>query len=250
MAAWDDDQLAGRLLGAAPRAWACCCECCARQADLCRLSWLSFRRSASSLVRRPAQQFPPPVRRLLPTAAVCLAHGEALESSRTACRDGEPAQHAHPPPRGGAEGCAAPGAPLREPGALFAVQSTSGSPWEAFQAMPKLARRPPLHPPPPPPSQENTAPLPSAGLQRKRKGISPAGKSGPLAKRATVASTAAAPSGRPLAVPVPSEDNIWEAVAEETGWTLTDCLSHKVAFAKRADAKAKVGSGGRGAAVG
>ncbi|PRW33188.1 kinesin-3 isoform X2 [Chlorella sorokiniana] len=88
-------------------------------------------------------------------------------------------------------------------------------------------------------NQENTAPLPST-LQRKRKDISPAGKSGPLAKRATVTSTAAAPSGRPPAVPVPAEDNIWEAVAEETGWTLTDCLSHKVAFAKRADAKSKV----------
>lgn len=94
-------------------------------------------------------------------------------------------------------------------------------------------------------SQENTAPRPSALDSRKRKDISPAGKSGPLAKRAIVASTAAAPSGRAPAVPVPAEDNIWEAVAEETGWTLTDCLAHKVAFAKRADAKSKV-RGGRG----
>lgn len=42
---------------------------------------------------------------------------------------------------------------------------------------------------------------------------------------------------------MPAEDNIWEAVAEETGWTLTDCLAHKVAFAKRADAKSKVRGG-------
>ena len=32
----------------------------------------------------------------------------------------------------------------------------------------------------------------------------------------------------------------WEAVAQEMGWTLLDCLQHKITFAKRADAKTKV----------
>ena len=153
-------------------------------------------------------------------------------------------------PRPGAalKAAAQPLAPLSENQVLPAVPSVLGKRYRPRRRLPAHPPAPAAHPPPPP--QENTAPLPSAGLQRKRKVISPAGKSGPLAKRATVTSTAAAPSGRPPAVPVPAEDNIWEAVAEETGWTLTDCLSHKVAFAKRADAKAKVGSGGRGAAVG
>ena len=38
----------------------------------------------------------------------------------------------------------------------------------------------------------------------------------------------------------PPEDAIWEAVAEEMGWGVTDCLSHKLSFNKRMDAKAKV----------
>ena len=91
--------------------------------------------------------------------------------------------------------------------------------------------------------QEN---LPAPSDNRKRKDVSPAGKSGPLSKRAAagakpaaavVTATATAPSGR---VAVPAEDNIWEAVAEETGWTPADCLGHKLSFAKRSDAKARV----------
>lgn len=97
--------------------------------------------------------------------------------------------------------------------------------------------------PPPPLGLQENAPAAANPAGRKRKEVSPAGKSGPLAKRAAAAvSTAAAPSGRAPAVPVPAEEKIWEAVAEETGWTVTDCLAHKVSFAKRADAKAKVGA--------
>ena len=89
--------------------------------------------------------------------------------------------------------------------------------------------------------QENVRPA-SADGARKRKVISP-GKSGPASKRAAggATTTAAAPSGRQLlAAAPPAEENIWEAVAQETGWTPADCLGHKVAFAKRAADKAKV----------
>jgi hypothetical protein len=72
---------------------------------------------------------------------------------------------------------------------------------------------------------------------RKRKDLSPGGKAGPTAKRAAVPATAVAAQA---AVSAPAEDNIWEQVAEETGWTVADCLSHKLSFPKRADAKAKV----------
>lgn len=51
--------------------------------------------------------------------------------------------------------------------------------------------------------------------------------------------TAAAPAAAPVAVPV-EESGLWEQIAEETGWAPADCLSHKLTFAKRADAKAKV----------
>ncbi|KAL4439937.1 hypothetical protein ABPG75_002938 [Micractinium tetrahymenae] len=93
--------------------------------------------------------------------------------------------------------------------------------------------------------QEN---LPVAGGRMKRKGVSPNGKSGPLAKRTTAtALTTAAPRSAAAAAPVSAsapasagDDGAWEAVAAETGWTPADCLGHKLAFAKRADAKAKV----------
>jgi hypothetical protein len=98
--------------------------------------------------------------------------------------------------------------------------------------------------------QENI-PVP-ASAARKRKGASPAGTSGPLAKRPAgrITTTAAAPSGRragtatataPSAAAAGDGGNtIWDAVAEETGWAPADCLAHKLAFPKRADAKAKV----------
>lgn len=91
-------------------------------------------------------------------------------------------------------------------------------------------------------SQEN---IPAGGLlpDRKRKSASPLGKSGPVAKKQQLAAAVVA-TAKPAAVPaapaVPAEDNIWEQIAEEMGWTPVDCLSHKVTFPKRADAKAKV----------
>jgi hypothetical protein len=98
--------------------------------------------------------------------------------------------------------------------------------------------------------QENIPALAAAPSSRKRKVVSPAGKSGPLAKRpASAVARTAAPSGRKAApAPAPAsapaaasaDDSIWDAVAEETGWTLADCLNHRLAFARRADAKAKV----------
>lgn len=92
--------------------------------------------------------------------------------------------------------------------------------------------------------QGNARPA-SADAARKRKVISPAGKSGPAAKRATTAGvaakTAAAPSGRPASAAAPADENEWDAVAAEMGWTPADCLSHKLAFAKRATDKSKVG---------
>lgn len=95
--------------------------------------------------------------------------------------------------------------------------------------------------------QENLlAPAAGAAGRLKRKDVSPNGKSGPLAKRTTAAAliTMAAPFGAAPAGAGSSsacaDDNAWEAVAAETGWTLADCLGHKVAFAKRADAKGKV----------
>jgi hypothetical protein len=51
-----------------------------------------------------------------------------------------------------------------------------------------------------------------------------------------VTAAVAAPA---LAAPT-CDENEWEAVAEETGWGVADCLGHKLAFAKRADAKSKV----------
>lgn len=72
---------------------------------------------------------------------------------------------------------------------------------------------------------------------RKRKEVSPpTGGGGPAAKRRGAVLTTAAP---PVSVPA-EESGLWEQVAEETGWGLADCLSHKITFAKRADAKAKV----------
>lgn len=44
-------------------------------------------------------------------------------------------------------------------------------------------------------------------------------------------------------VPTPTSKEVedeWAQVAGETGWTPAECLEHKVTFAKRADAKAKV----------
>lgn len=32
----------------------------------------------------------------------------------------------------------------------------------------------------------------------------------------------------------------WELVAEQTGWTIADCLSHKLSFKKRDDPKIKL----------
>ncbi len=89
--------------------------------------------------------------------------------------------------------------------------------------------------------QEN---IPAAGGRLKRKVVSPNGKSGPLAKRTTAAAlTTAAPRSAAPSAGAPtsaSDEGAWEAVAAEMGWTLADCLGHKLAFAKRADAKAKV----------
>lgn len=82
--------------------------------------------------------------------------------------------------------------------------------------------------------------------------MSPAGKSGPLAKRpASRAATTGAPASRrgapaaaaPASASAPAladEGLCWEAVAEETGWNVEDCLAHKMSFAKRADPKGKV----------
>ncbi|GAB4823683.1 hypothetical protein N2152v2_010729 [Parachlorella kessleri] len=72
--------------------------------------------------------------------------------------------------------------------------------------------------------------------KRKAGSASPKGKSGPTTKRAAVAPTVVTAA----AAAAPAEDNTWEQVAEETGWTVTDCLAHKITFQKRADAKAKV----------
>lgn len=85
------------------------------------------------------------------------------------------------------------------------------------------------HPAPTLPAQENIG----AGVlqERKRKMSPPA--AAPAAKRA-------APATAPSGVAAPPEDAVWEQIAEETGWSVTDCLAHKVTFAKRADAKAKV----------
>lgn len=79
------------------------------------------------------------------------------------------------------------------------------------------------------PAQENIG----AGVlqERKRKMSPPA--TAPAAKRA-------APATAPSGVAAPPKDAVWEQIAEETGWSVTDCLAHKVTFAKRADAKAKV----------
>lgn len=88
----------------------------------------------------------------------------------------------------------------------------------------------------------------AAGGRLKRKALSPKGKSGPLAKRSSATaltttaprSAAAAVASSARAPASAGDDGTWEAVAADMGWTLADCLGHKLAFAKRADAKAKV----------
>ena len=85
---------------------------------------------------------------------------------------------------------------------------------------------------------------------RKRKNASPV-KNAPLAKRQQdVVSSTANPSAAPPPTPkvlqidvpaAPSEElEQWELVSREMGWTPTDCLSFRVSFPKRADAKTKV----------
>ncbi|KAL4854429.1 Kinesin-like protein KIN-14C [Chlorella vulgaris] len=70
------------------------------------------------------------------------------------------------------------------------------------------------------------------------RGAAPAAAPAPRRSRGAAAVTAAT-AAPALAAPT-CDENEWEAVAEETGWGVADCLGHKLAFAKRADAKSKV----------
>ncbi|KAL6781862.1 KIN14A2 [Auxenochlorella protothecoides x Auxenochlorella symbiontica] len=80
----------------------------------------------------------------------------------------------------------------------------------------------------------------NAAANRKRR-ASPGASTAPAPKRAT-ARPSSAPSAKapePTSMSKEVEDE-WAQVAGETGWTPAECLEHKVTFAKRADAKAKV----------
>lgn len=68
--------------------------------------------------------------------------------------------------------------------------------------------------------------------ERKRKDISPQGKSGPALKKTAPGATSRTNAS--------VDDICWEQIADETGWSVSDCLSHKLTFTKRSDAKAKV----------
>lgn len=62
-------------------------------------------------------------------------------------------------------------------------------------------------------------------------------------KRVSTKATAKDPENAPpppREQPACPDDSEWGGIAAETGWTPQDCLAHKVTFAKRADAKAKV----------
>ena len=89
---------------------------------------------------------------------------------------------------------------------------------------------------------------PNIPSDRKRKTAAAPSKSAPAAKKPALhgaaqpqprpAADAAHPDGARAAPDV--ELRFWEQTAGETGWAVADCLAHKLAFPKRADAKLKV----------
>lgn len=72
-----------------------------------------------------------------------------------------------------------------------------------------------------------------ANAARKRKAASPV-KDGPDAKRPAPVEIA-----NDAAAKAPQNEDSWESISQELGWTVTDCLNHKLSFKKKDDPKAK-----------
>ncbi|KAL3149974.1 hypothetical protein ABBQ38_013330 [Trebouxia sp. C0009 RCD-2024] len=72
-----------------------------------------------------------------------------------------------------------------------------------------------------------------ANVARKRKAASPM-KDGPVAKRQAPVET-----GCDTATNAPQNEDSWEHISQQLGWSVADCLNHKLSFKKKEDPKAK-----------